>query len=99
LGRTALVEIGGVKLVFLENRSFAINQPILYTHLGLDMDEVQMVVVKTASNFQFFAPWRKQLIRVDSPGTTQSDLHAFEWKHLLRPIYPLDELTEWKAGG
>ncbi|MDP6042750.1 MAG: M81 family metallopeptidase [Candidatus Latescibacteria bacterium] len=99
LGRTALIEVEGVKLVLLEKRSFAINQPILYTHLGLDVNEAQMVVVKTASNFQFFAPWRKQMIRVDSPGTTQSNLHAFEWKYLPRPIYPLDELAEWKAGG
>ena len=98
LGRTALIEIDGVKLVLLEKRSFSINQPILYTHLGLDVDEAQMVVVKTASNFQFFAPWRQQLIRVDSPGTTQSNLHAFVWKHVPRPIYPLDELAEWKAG-
>ena len=98
LGRTALVEIGGVKLVLLEKRSFAINQPILYTHLGLDVNEAQLVVLKTASNFQFFAPWRKQLIRVDSPGMTQSNLHAFAWKHLPRPIYPLDELADWRAG-
>jgi microcystin degradation protein MlrC len=83
LGRTALIEVEGVKLVLL----------------GLDVNEAQMVVVKTASNFQFFAPWRKQMIRVDSPGTTQSNLHAFEWKYLPRPIYPLDELAEWKAGG
>ena len=58
-----------------------------------------MVVVKTASNFQYFAPWRKQLIRVDSPGMTQSNLHAFEWKKIPRPIYPLDNLPEWQAAG
>lgn len=97
LGRTALVEIGGIKLVLLEKRSFAINQPILYSHLGVDVNTAQMVVVKTASNFQFFGPWRKQLIRVDSPGMTQSNLHAFEWQHLPRPIYPLDELAGWQA--
>ena len=37
------------------------------------------------------------LIRVDSPGTTQSDLTAFRWKRLPRPIHPLDTLTDWRA--
>jgi microcystin degradation protein MlrC len=95
IGRTALIEIGNVKLVLLADAGFAINQPILYTHLGLDVSEAKMVVVKTASNFQFFERWRKKLIRVDSPGMTQSDLTAFTWEHLPRPIHPLDDLKEW----
>ncbi len=61
------------------------------------MTDAKMVVVKTASNFQFFSRWRRGLIRVDSPGTTQSDLTAFAWQHLPRPIYPLDPLTDWHA--
>jgi microcystin degradation protein MlrC len=80
----------------LERRSFAINHPVLYSHLGVNVAAAKMVVVKTASNFQFFAPWRRGLIRVDSPGTTQSDLTAFAWKRVPRPIYPLDALTVWR---
>ncbi len=98
IGPTARIEIGNVNLILLAERSFAINQPILYTHLGINMDSAKMVVVKTASNFQFFQPWRKKLIRVDSPGTTQSDLTAFTWNHLPRPIHPLDDLQDWRAG-
>ena len=98
IGPTALIEIGNVKLVLMARLSFAVNQPILYTHLGIDVDQARMVVVKTASNFQFFASWRRKLIRVDSPGMTQSDLKAFTWRHLPRPIYPLDDLPVWKAG-
>jgi microcystin degradation protein MlrC len=55
----------------------------------------KLVVVKTASNFQFFAQWRKQMIRVDTPGTTQSNLSEFEWKRLPRPIFPFDEMPSW----
>ncbi|MFN0198832.1 MAG: M81 family metallopeptidase [Planctomycetaceae bacterium] len=96
IGRTALVECGAVRIVLLDNRSFAINHPILYTHLGIDVDAAKLVVVKTASNFQFFAPWRKRLIRVDTPGTTQSNLGEFHWQRLPRPIDPFEELPEWK---
>jgi microcystin degradation protein MlrC len=97
LGRTVLLEVDSIKLVLTERRSFAINQPIMYTHLGLDVGEAKMVVVKTAVIFQYFAPWRKGLIRVDSPGMTQSNLKAFDWERVPRPIYPLDELPDWGA--
>jgi microcystin degradation protein MlrC len=98
LRRTALLQMGPISIALLDHRSFAINHPVLYTHLGLDMADAKMVVVKTASNFQFFGRWRNGLIRVDSPGTTQSDLTAFQWKRLPRPIYPLDPvLTDWRA--
>lgn len=95
LGHTALVECGGVRIALMDSRSFAINHPLLYTHLGIDVAQARMVVVKTASNFQFFAPWRKQLIRVDTPGTTQSNLAAFDWRHLPRPIDPFEEIRDW----
>ncbi|MCY2963355.1 MAG: M81 family metallopeptidase [Planctomycetota bacterium] len=95
LGRAALLEIGAIRLVALDSRTFAINHPSLYMHLGLDINDAKIVVLKTASNFQFFSRWRKGLIRVDSPGTTQSDLTAFDWKRVPRPIYPLDLVTEY----
>ncbi|MGE3799210.1 MAG: M81 family metallopeptidase [Thermomicrobiales bacterium] len=97
LRRTALLQVGSIYIALLDHRSFAINHPVLYTHLGLDMADARMVVVKTASNFQFFSRWRNGLIRVDSPGTTQSDLTAFEWKRLPRPIYPLDSIADWRV--
>jgi microcystin degradation protein MlrC len=97
LKRTALLQVGSIFIALLDHRSFAINHPVLYAHLGLDMADAKMVVVKTASNFQFFSRWRNGLIRVDSPGTTQSDLTAFQWKRLPRPIYPFDPLADWRV--
>ena len=97
LKRTALLSVGSIRIALLDHRSFAINHPVLYTHLGLDIADAKMVVLKTASNFQFFSRWRSGLIRVDSPGTTQSDLTAFEWKRIPRPTYPLDSLTTFPS--
>jgi microcystin degradation protein MlrC len=95
LGRTALLECGAVRIVLLDHRSFGVNHPLLYAHLGIDVSAAKLVVVKTASNFQFFAQWRKQMIRVDTPGTTQSKLSEFKWRRLPRPIFPFDELSSW----
>jgi microcystin degradation protein MlrC len=96
LRRTTLLAIGNIRLVLVDHRSFAINHPVLYAHLGLDMADAKMVVVKTASNFQFFSPWRSGLIRVDSPGTTQSDLTTFNWQRIPRPTFPLDPVDAWR---
>jgi microcystin degradation protein MlrC len=74
-----------------------VNHPVLYTHLGIDVSHAKMGVVKTASNFQLLAEWRKDLIRVDSPGTTQSNLTHFNWRRVPRPIYPLDDLSDWRG--
>jgi microcystin degradation protein MlrC len=70
----------------------------VYEHFGIDVAAAKMVVLKTASNWQFYQPWISQVIRVDTPGATMSHLEQFAWVHLPRPIYPLDELADWRAG-
>ena len=56
-----------------------------------------MVVVKTASNWQFYDAWLSEVVRVDTPGATTSHLEQLPWQYLPRPIYPLDSLPDWKA--
>jgi microcystin degradation protein MlrC len=97
MGRTALLEIGNIKVVLVDSRIQAINFPEMYTHLGLEIDDAKMVVLKTASNFQHFSPWRRGLLRVDTPGMTQSNLGTFDWKRAPRPLYPFDKLDDWRA--
>jgi hypothetical protein len=53
----------------------------MYTNLFVDVNPAQMVVVKTASNLQIYAPWRKTLIWWNR--RERSDFHALAWKHLL----------------
>lgn len=53
-----------------------------------------MAVVKTASNFQYFAPITSRLVRVDTRGPGQSDVAGLPWRRLPRPIYPLDEIAD-----
>ena len=96
VGRSLLFECGNLKIAILEFRDYAINHPSLYHKLGLDVDKAQMVVLKTGSNFQYFKKYRSRLIRADSPGATQSDLTAFNWKHLTHPIYPFDNIKSWR---
>jgi microcystin degradation protein MlrC len=94
-GRTVLFESGQMKIAILERRDRAINHPALYERLGVDVAGAKMVVLKTASNFQYFKKFQSRLIRADTPGATQSDLAAFHWRHISHPTYPFDAITEW----
>jgi len=85
-----------MNIAILELRDRSINQPVLYEKLGLDVARAKMVVLKTASNFQYFRKYQRRLIRADSPGATQSDLTALSWKNISHPLYPFDDIKDWR---
>lgn len=92
-GVSALLRIGNVLIGVSRYRNRGAMHPEFWAHFGVDAtdrDRIGMVVVKTASNFQYFAPYTSELIRVDTPGHTQSRVSEFTWHHLPRPIFPLD---------
>jgi microcystin degradation protein MlrC len=97
MGRRALLEIDNVRLVVTENVGIAGNHPIVYRSFGLEPADAKIVVIKTASNFQYYADITSEVIRVDSFGHTMSQIEQFNWQHLPRPIYPLDEIASWQA--
>ena len=91
MGRAVLLETGSIKIVVSEEVGIGGNNPIVYEHFGLNPGDAKMVVVKTASNWQSYQEYISEVIRADTPGATMSNLKQFDWKHLPRPIYPLDE--------
>jgi len=97
MGVTVLLEVGSIKMVISENRGIGGNHPVVYRRFGLEPAEAKMVVLKTASNFQYYAAMTSQVLRADTPGLTTSHLDRLDWARLPRPIYPLDELREWRA--
>jgi microcystin degradation protein MlrC len=90
MGRSALLRVGTILVSVTERRGLGGVHPAVWTHFGVDPSQAQCVVVKTASNFQFFADMTSEVIRVDTPGHTQSRVADFEWNRLPRPAFPLD---------
>ena len=97
MGRTALLNSGSIQIVVSEHVGVGGNHPIVYRRFGIDPSTAKMVVLKTASNFQYYREMASEIIRVDTPGPTMSHLERFPWQHVPRPIYPLDDLPDWKA--
>ena len=98
LGRAVLLQAGSISIVVSEFRGIGGNHPVVYRHFGIEPAEAKMIVLKTASNWQYYSEMTSEVIRVDTPGATMSRLQDFEWTMLPRPIYPLDELASWQAG-
>ncbi len=97
LGATAALDIGGVVVVVTSLRVQCAD-PVFFTMLGLDPAAARVVVVKSRGHFragfdQIFQPG--QIVEVDAPGLTSPVLENFKFRHLPRPIYPLDPDAQW----
>ena len=96
-GITVIFEIGPVTLFVTERSGAAGNVPDVYRAFGIEPADYQMAVLKTASNFQFFAPITARVIRVDTSGPGQSNVATLPWRRVPRPIFPLDPIDSWQG--
>jgi len=94
MGRTAVFEVGPVTMLITELRGVAGNLPGVYRAHGIEPTDYKIAVLKTASNFQYFAPISSRLVRADTAGPGQSDVYTLPWQRLPRPIYPLEPMTD-----
>jgi len=96
-GPMALLDLGGVRVVVTSYTAVG-NDPIFSEALGVDLAEVQTIVVKVRSSFppaydEFVMP--ENMLFVDTPGRTSPMLDRMPLEHLPRPVYPLDHGFEW----
>ncbi len=97
LGPCAALQVGGVTVVVVSHRVQCAD-PIFFEMMGLDIGAARSVAVKSRGHFrggfdEFFGP--DQIVEVDLPGLTSPMLNRFAWKHLPRPVIPLDDGVEW----
>ena len=96
MGCTVVFQVGPVTMLVSELRGVAGNLPDVYEFMGIDPRQYKAAVLKTASNFQYFAPLSSQVIRVDTTGPGQSDVFGLPWSRIPRPVYPLDPIDDWR---
>ena len=99
LGRSCAIDLGGcIALVNgVRQQTFS---PDYFDHFGFDVSAARSIVVKSRGHFRagfqhLFPPER--ILEVDAPGLTSPNLANFDWRHLPRPVYPLDPRTAWNA--
>jgi microcystin degradation protein MlrC len=91
MGLTALVEIQGRNLLALNSLRhppFSLGQ---LTCLGIDPRRQRLLVVKAAIAYKAaYAPVAGTVIEVDTPGLTAVNPARFAYRHIRRPLFPLD---------
>ncbi len=97
LGATAWLQIGGIAVVVISNRAQCAD-PAFFEHLGIDLTAMRAVVVKSRGHFragfdELFP--HERVVEVDGPGLTSPIFQRFDWKHIPRPMLPLDAEAFW----
>jgi len=85
---------GGVHIIVSELRKMFIRLEDFHT-AGLDPLEHKLVVVKLGYLFPELRAIAPREILTLSPGYADMDLQRLPFKHVNRPIYPLDQVVEW----
>lgn len=99
LGPTAALEIEGITVLVISRRKQCAD-PAFFTHLGLDPAAAPVVTVKSRGHFRagfdlLFPPER--ILEADMPGLTSPILSRLDFRHLPRPVYPLDPAAVWNG--
>lgn len=95
-GKTAVVQTEGIHLIVTERPTTA-REPDFFRDLGLEPRKADAVVVKNLFPFRFTYLWvNRKTINVLTPGTTSIDVFELEYDQIPRPIYPLDDITDWR---
>jgi microcystin degradation protein MlrC len=97
VGKAAALTLGGITVIVLTHR-YQCADPMFFEAFGIDIAAARVVVVKSRGHFrggfdEFFR--HDQVIEVDAPGLTSPILSRFPWRHMPRPVLPIDDSAEW----
>ena len=97
LKTSAALEINGIIVVVISERVQCAD-PAFLECFGLDIGAARVVVVKSRGHFrggfdEFFR--HEQVVEVDCPGLTSPILSRFNWRHMPRPVLPIDDTASW----
>lgn len=90
LGRTVVMESNGVT-IFISEKPQEPYDVGVFTHAGIDPFSKKYVLIKSRQHFRAgFEKDARHIVLIAGPGVCSSDYGIFPFRHLPRPIYPLD---------
>src|SRR5436190_2005419 len=91
LGPTAVLDVNDLKIILISLRWQTLDPEMLRV-VGVDPAAEKILVVKSSVHYRAaFEPLAHAIIEVDAPGLSSSNLARFTFKHVRRPIFPLDD--------
>ncbi|MBV8500448.1 MAG: M81 family metallopeptidase [Paucibacter sp.] len=90
LGAAVALRGAGITIVLNSLRQ-QVFSPDCFTELGVDPTAHRLVVVKSTQHFRAgFDRIAAATIYADTPSTLQADMSGLPYRHLRRPVWPLD---------
>jgi len=95
LGTTAVLDVNDVKAILISYRWQTLD-PEMIRFVGIDPLDHKILVVKSTIHYRAaFEPIASDIIEVDAPGLSSSNLSRFDFRRIRRPIFPLDPDTTY----
>src|SRR5437773_9995637 len=92
LGPTAVLDVNDLKIILISLRWQTLDPEMLRV-VGVDPAAEKILVVKSSVHYRAaFEPLAHAIIEVDAPGLSSANLARFTFKHVRRPIFPLDDV-------
>ncbi|MBI4028382.1 MAG: M81 family metallopeptidase [Verrucomicrobia bacterium] len=93
MGPTATVECAGVTIVVTSRKTPPMDLG-QWRSQGVTPEKLWMIGVKAAvAHKAAYDPIARHSCYVDTPGLGSSDLRRFPYRHVRRPVFPLDDLS------
>jgi microcystin degradation protein MlrC len=90
LGRTAVLKVGNIHLLLMTKSGISMF-PECFTSQGIEIDELDLIVVKSGYHFKIYFSNIATPLMMDSPGLSVFRPEEFPFQK-GRPIYPLDQI-------
>lgn len=95
-GKTSVLQHQGIHIILTElpyPAYFASD----FTGLGLNLWKADIIVVKNLFPFRYrLAKYNRRTVNVITSGITNIDVFQLQYVDCPRPIYPLDEVRDWR---
>ena len=92
LGPTAVLQVDGVKVILITHRWQTLDLEMI-RFVGIEPERERILVVKSSIHYRAaFEPIARDIIEVDAPGLSSSNLTRFTFTNVRRPIFPLDNI-------
>jgi microcystin degradation protein MlrC len=96
-GRTAVLIAGSISLLVTERPVYVVGRRV-FQAFGLEPQDFDLVVVKSPNGFRtWYESIASLIVAVDVPGSTSANLKSLPFRNCVRPIFPLDDDTEFSV--
>ncbi|PMP75022.1 MAG: hypothetical protein C0183_20420 [Roseiflexus castenholzii] len=93
MGRTAWLRVDGINILLTERKTPPFDLAQL-RGAGIIPEQQKIIVVKSAVAYRAaYLPIAAGVIEMDTAGLCSANLNRFPYRHLRRPIFPLDPLS------